>query len=190
MSSLERLAGATGTAAAVVAPPASLRTQKYGEDRLHLLVRDPHRVLAIWELSPALAERAAARASSVGAPLRSRLRIEQRRHGDPEGSRVTAFADLPDAQGGESWYFDLSDAGGEARATLGLDLPGTFEPLLVSRWSPLPPDRSCAEEGPGDLAAGAAAWLDRQANLSRALDRIPSPSSVSRYLISPERPKS
>ncbi len=189
MSSLERLAVAPGIAPSLAAPAIPLRSRRYGEDRLHLLVRDPHRVLAVWEISPALAARATARASEAGAPLRYRIEIERRAFEGADPS-VAASADLPDAIGGESWYLDLPEAGGEARAVLGLDLRGTFERLLSSRWTPVPPDRPCADVGAWDLAPEGAAWLARQGESSRALADAPAPSSVSRYLVSPARPKS
>ena len=55
-----------------------MRGRRYAEDRLYLLVRDPHTVLAVWELTPALHARAQASARDRGSPLRYRIQIERR----------------------------------------------------------------------------------------------------------------
>ena len=138
-----------------------------------------------WEISPALASLASSRAAAAGAPLRYRLLIECRERLEAE-SRVSASADLPDAIGQDSWYFDLRGPAGEARALLGLDLPGGFEPLLTSRWMPVPPDGPCHEEGSWDLDPEGAAWLSHHAGPGRNA-MVPVPSSASRYLVSPPR---
>ena len=67
--------------------------------------------------------------------------------GSGEGSEVVATADLADALHGDGYYVDLPEAGRPVRAVLGLDLPGRFLPLLVSRWAPLPPEGPAAEVG-------------------------------------------
>ena len=183
MSSFERLG--TGATPVVATPPAtSLRGRRYGEDRLHLLTRDPRRVFATWEISAPLAARAAALAAAAGAPVRYQLRVE--RSATPEGPvRETVTRDLPDALGGESWHVDLPTAGGAARAVLGLDLPGGFEALLVSRWTAVPPDGPCAEIGEWPVDAASAAWLAREAERLRGASGARMPSSVSRYLTAP-----
>jgi hypothetical protein len=186
MSSLERLAGA-GPAPAET-PTAGLRGRRHGEDRLHLLMRDPRRVFATWEVSPALAARAAARAVEAGAPLRYQLRIERAAAAEgPPSDSLTQ--DLADALGGESWYVDLPRGGGYARALLGLDLRGAFEPLLASRWIAIPPEGPCREEGSWPLDADATAWLTREAERLRSRVGARIPSSASRYLASPQSPK-
>lgn len=187
MSSLERLAPRESEAP-VEAPPAAWRGRRHGEDRLHLLVRDPHRAFATWEVSEALARRAAALASSRGAAVRYALTVE--RAGDTEGSLESWRVPLPDALGGEGWYVDLPHAGGSCRAVLGLDLPGgAFEPLLSSRWMPVPPDGPCRETGDWPADEVRRAWLERDAERQRGRVVTPLPSSASRYLASPQAPK-
>src|SRR5215831_4545526 len=131
MSSLDRLQ----QAATAEGPPAPLRVRRYGEDRLHLLVRDPKRVFATWQISASLARTAARRAESMRAPVRYRLWIDRvARVGDPP--RTVSWADLPDAVGGDGWYLDLPESGGFARARIGLELPDGPTTLLESGWMP------------------------------------------------------
>lgn len=182
MDSTERLAGLEP--APVAPPPAAWRGRRYDEDRLHLLVRDPRRVFAAWEVSRATADRAAALAAREGAPVRYVLRIE--RSPEPDGAVVeTLRNDLPDALGGEAWYVALSRGGGAARARIGLELPRGFEPLLVSRWMPVPPDGPCAEVGEWPAGDAARAWLLEEAERKRGRAVPRAPSSASRYLASP-----
>lgn len=182
MSSFQRLGGAAPTLASP--PAATLRGRRYGEDRLHLLVRDPRRLFATWEVSASLASRAAAIASAAGAPIRYQLRVELA--AAKEGAvRETLTHDLPDAVGGEAWYVALTRSGGAARALLGLDLPSGFHTLLASRWAAIPPDGPCAEEGDWPIDAAAAAWLAREAERQRAALGVRLPSSATRYLTAP-----
>lgn len=186
MNSFERLGAAA--ASAVAAPAATaLRGRRYGEDHLHLLARDPRRLFATWEVSAPLAARAADVAAAAGVPIRYQLRVE--RAGSSTGPvRETLRHDLPDAVNGEAWYVDLPNSGGAARAFIGLDLPGGFEPLLVSRWTEVPPDGPCAEEGDWPLDAAQAAWLEREEARQRAQKGARIPSSASRYLTPPPPP--
>ena len=179
MTSLERLA----TQAPVEAPAAPLRGRRHGEDRLHLLVRDPHRAAAIWEISPALHARAESMARAARVTLRYRLLVHQA-PGPDRAPSATIAIDLPDALQDESWFFDLSTSGGVARAELGLDLPSGFARLLASRWMPVPPDGPCAETGAWSVDPASAAWLDAEAARSRSGSPHTSPSSVARYLAS------
>lgn len=183
MSSFQRLGG---VAASEVAPTAtSLRGRRYGDDRLHLLARDPRRLFATWEISTSLAARAAAMAAEAGAPIRYQLRVI--RADRPEGAaRETLTHDLPDAVGGESWNVDLPSGGGAARAFIGLALPAGFETLLASRWAPVPPEGPCAEEGEWPLDDAAAAWLAREAERQRRASGARMPSSATRYLSADE----
>jgi len=182
MSSLDRLQ----PAATAEGPPVPLRGRRHGEDRLHLLVRDPKRVFATWEISASLARKAVARAESVRAPVRYRLWIDRvAREGD--APRVVSWADLHDALGGEGWYLDLPQSGGLARARIGLDLPDGPMTLLESRWMPVPPDGPCAEVGDWDIDAASAEWLARQERLARIHRPGASPSSASRFLDVPGR---
>lgn len=128
-------------------------------------------MLAVWEISEALAARAASLAREVGGPTRYVLTVD-RVERDGEEPVTVARVDLPDALGGESWYVDLPRGGGRARARIGLDRGGAFEPLLESRWAPVPPEGSCAEEAPWEISAEHAAWLAEQGALARALGRI------------------
>lgn len=163
--------------------PASLRGRRYGEDRVHLLVRDPRRVLAIWELSQATASGAAARSKEAGAPTRYALRIEREREGELAPD-VVGVTNLPDALGGEGWYVAIPPKAGRCRAVIGLDLPSGFEPLLTSRWAHTPPDGPCEETAPWPLGAEGEAWAARE--WSRAMgERAPAPSSTARYLPPP-----
>lgn len=187
MSSLERLAP-DGIETAAEPPRAAWRGRRHGEERLHLLIRDPHRAFATWEIGEGLARRAAALATARGGPVRYELRIERETH--HEGPRELARVPLPDAVGGESWYVDLPRAGGACRAVLGLDLPGgLFEPLLTSRWMPVPPDGPCRETGEWPVDDVHRAWLERESERLRGRVIAPLPSSASRYLASPQAPK-
>lgn len=177
MSSTERLAAQ----APAEAPQAPLRGRRYGEDRLHLLVRDPHRAIVIWEISPELHARASSLASAAHAPLHYRVVVHQAPRPDHEPSATIAF-DLPDALRDESWYLDLKAKGGVAKAELGLDLPSGFAPLLRSRWMPVPPEGPCAETGSWPLDPESAAWLDREAARARSGSPRTHPSSAARYL--------
>jgi hypothetical protein len=182
VTSLERLSSILPAEA----PPAPLRGRRYNEDRLHLLVRDPRRVFAIWEISSNLSRVVEERARVANAPVRYRIWIERiTRQGDQP--RTVAAADLPDALGGEGWYLDLPASGGLARAVLGIDLPQSQHALLVSRWVPVPPDHVCAEEGTWEIGAVGAAWLERQAAGGHRNVPDSAPSSASRYL-DPPRP--
>ena len=177
MSSTERLA----TRAPTEAPPAPLRGRRYGEDRLHLLIRDPHRALVTWEISPDLHARASSLASAAQTPLRYRVVVHQASRPDQAPS-ATIGLDLPDALRDESWYLDLEASGGVARAELGLDLPSGFAPLLRSRWMPVPPRGPCAETGAWPIDPASAAWLDLEAARARSDSPRTHPSSAARYL--------
>jgi len=188
VSSLERLAPRE-TAAPVEAPAAAWRGRRHGDDRLHLLVRDPHKVFATWEVSESLARRAAALAASKGAPVRYALQLE-RAGGAGEEPRESTRVPLPDALGGEGWYLDLPRGGGSCRAVLGLELPGGgFEALLASRWMPVPPDGPCRETGDWPVDDVRRAWLERESERLRGRAVTPLPSSSSRYLASPQAKK-
>ncbi len=184
MSSLERLDVGTEPAEA---PQTAWRGRRHGEDRLHLLVRDPRRVFAAWELSEPLVRRAAALAASRGAPVRYTLALE--RAGEGEEPRQVTRAAIPDALGGEGWYVDLPRGGGACRAVIGLELPGGFEPLLVSRWMPVPPEGPCRETGDWPVGDVRRAWLERESERLRGRVLTPLPSSASRYLASPQAPR-
>lgn len=177
MTSLERLA----TQRPAEAPAAPLRGRRYAEDRLHLLIRDPHRAAAIWEISPELHAHAESMARVVHTPVRYRIVVHQASSPDRSPSETIAI-DLPDALRDETWFFDLPMSGGVARAELGLDLPSGFAGLLASRWMPVPPDGPCAETGDWAMDPASAAWLDAEAARARSGDPRPSPSSVARYL--------
>ena len=124
----------------------------------------------MWEVSEALAARAAASARATQTPVRYVLLIERvERQGDPPG--LLARVDLPDALGGESWYVDLPRAGGFARARIALDLGGRMESLLESRWAPVPPDGPSAEEGSWEIPPEPRAWLAEQGALARVRGR-------------------
>ncbi len=177
MNSSERLA--PGLPVAAEAPQSSLRGRRYGEDRIYLLVRDPHTALAIWELTPALHARALATARERGSPVRYRMVIE-RRADERDAGRTLVAHDVPDALGGDRWYVKLPLAGGECRALLGISLGDAFSPLLESSWVPVPPDGPCAEEGAWDLTPEAKAWLLERARAARGA--AGAMGSAARYL--------
>ena len=178
MSSLERLAAA---APAATLPSSAWKGRRHAEDRLYLMVRDPHSAFAAWEITPALHRRAEAVARAADAAIAYQLRVERRRDGEAPAS-IAAIADLPDALGGEGWYFELPQSGGECRAALGVVLPGGFEPLLHSRWIPVPPDGACAETGEWDPNEGDLEWFDRLAGPTRPGLGSSFGSSARRYL--------
>ena len=186
MSSLERLAPTEITDAPNASGP--LRGRRYAEDRLHLLVRDPRHVLAIWEISQDLNERASTMAHAAGSPVRYQIRIEREtRVGAP--SEIARTVDLPDALRDELWYVELPEPGGRVRLHLGLDLSGRFAVLLTSRWASVPPGRPCGEVGKWPVDPESAAWLERRL-AEQALEPtgIP-PSSAARYLVPPGPPR-
>ena len=194
MSSFERL-GTPGSldplgpigAAATWAPP-SLRGRRYAEDRLHLLIREPRRVLVIWEISPATAATAAARASAASVALRYPVRIERERDGGLAPDTI-AGTDLPDALGGEGWYLAIPPRAGRCRALLGLDIGGRFESILVSRWIATPPEGACDSVAPWPLAPGGEAWVEREWRAAAAVTRSTTvPSSSARYQPPPAPP--
>ena len=185
MSSTERLAPLGPEGAAGAWAPPSLRGRRYGEDRLHLLVRDPRRVLAIWEVSPATASSAVARAAAASLPVRYQLRIERERDGGLAPETI-AGADLPDAIGGEGWYLAIPPRAARCRALLGLDLGGRFETLLVSRWVSTPPDGPCDAVATWPLAPGGEAWVEREwRDAAGGVPTTAAPSSSARYLPPP-----
>jgi hypothetical protein len=187
MSSFERLGAATEP---LPPPAASWRGRRFEEDRLHLLVRDPRRVFAAWEVSASLARRAAAMAASAGAPLRFVLAIERSESAPSQGAAPaeTIRVPLPDAILGDGWYVDLPRGGGFARAVLGIEIgagDAGQAPLLASRWMPVPPQGQCREEGEWPVDEARRAWLAREAERLRGR-AVPSlPSSAARYLTSP-----
>jgi len=183
MSSTERLAPPGPLGAAATWVPASLRGRRYGEDRLHLLVRDPRRVLAVWELSQATASGAASRAKEAGVAVRYVLRVERAREAELAPESI-ATAALPDALGGEGWYLAIPPKAARCRAVIGLELPQGFEPLLTSRWVATPPDGPCEQTAPWTLGAEGEAWAARQWAVALAA-RTPAPSSAARYLPPP-----
>ena len=196
MSSFERLGDLLGererhdeaTTQTLPPPPAALRGFRYGEDRLHWLVRDPRRGFALWEVSEDLARRAAAIASARKAPLRYALTIECADR--PDGTlRDQVRAPLPDVMGGEGWHVDLPRGGGICRAVLGLEFPDGFEPLLFSKWKPVPPEGPCKEIGEWPVDDVRRAWLEGETTRLRSRTVAPLPSSASRYLASPAVPK-
>jgi hypothetical protein len=148
------------------APLSALRGRRYGEDRLYLLVRDPHVALALWELTAATHAGVEAKARERRAPLRYQIRIE-RRAGPGARGETEAAQDLPDALGGERWHVKLPRPGGECRALLGVVVPEGFTAVLESSWVPVPPDGPCAEEGDWDLTPEGQAWLLEQAHAAR-----------------------
>lgn len=187
MSSFQRL-GSVASPDVAIPTATALRGRRYDDDRLHLLTRDPRRLFATWEISAPLAARAADLAAKAGAAIRYQLRVI--RADLPEGAvRETLTHELPDALSAESWNVDLPSAGGAARAFIGIALPTGFETLLASRWTPVPPEGPCAEEGEWPLDAAAAAWLAREAERQRLASGARLPSSASRYLSPPEPPK-
>ena len=142
MTSLERLA----VAPAPGASGAGHDRRRYGEDCLHLLVRDPRRVFATWEISPALASLASAKATEERAAIRYQIRVE-RAESKEGAARPVATVDLPNALGDDGWYIDLPISGGWVRALLGLSLPSGFHPLLYSRWASVPPEGPALDAG-------------------------------------------
>ena len=181
MSSLERLEAPRAKADT---PSAPLRGRRYVEDRLHLLIRDPRRAVAIWEISPALHARAESLAFAAGGPLRYRLLVHEAPRADDPPAR-TATIDLPDALRDESWYVELSGVAGFAQAELGLDLASGFAPLLRSRWMAVAPEGPCAETGTWPVDPARAAWLEAEAARARGGSPRPLPSSAARYLAPP-----
>jgi hypothetical protein len=155
---------------ALDAPPSFLRERRYGEDRLYLLVRDPHRALAVWELTPATHRRARTPAYQI--------RIE-RRQDERAAAETILRVEIPDALGGDRWYVTLPRSGGWCRARLGVADGGDFQALLESGWVPVPPDGPCAEEGTWDLTPEARAWLEARARAARGFPAPP--SSAARY---------
>jgi hypothetical protein len=140
-------------------------------------VRDPRRVLALWEWSPAAASAAAETAAKAGSPLRVALQVERER-GEALPPEVVATADLPDAFRDESWYLDIPPRAGRCRARMGLQLPSGFHAFLVSRWVATPPPGMCEAEGTWPLTPKGHAWAERERERGSRDERSVPGSSV------------
>lgn len=118
-------------------PPIPPLPDRYGQDRLLLLPRDPFTLFATWELSGGILEWTRARLGADGHAGRLALRLlegEVRRHGLPPP--VAAEFDV---EGCHSWYLHGARPGAIYSAQLGLRIGDRFIPLIHSLAVPLPP---------------------------------------------------
>ncbi|MCS6861531.1 MAG: DUF4912 domain-containing protein, partial [Abditibacteriales bacterium] len=112
----------------------------YGEDRVTLLVRDPHWLYAYWDFSPTTRERLGAGGS------RTVLRIKDVTNTSPDVPH--AFHDIELLPGADNWYIHVDQPERDYCADLGLVTPeGDF--VLLARSSAVRPPR----ERPSDVIA-------------------------------------
>lgn len=111
--------------------------QRYGVDRLLLLVRDPHWVYAWWEVTETNLE--AGRSQLAGADLVLRVYDVSAIHWD--GSNHHTFFDIAVQDSAGNWYIELGKPGSSFCAELGLRSPdGRFLALVRSNFVTLPRD--------------------------------------------------
>lgn len=126
-----------------VAPPMEeqfVLPSTYGEDRVTLLVRDPHWLYAYWDFSPATRERLGAGGSKTV------LRIKDVTNADPDVPR--AFSDIELLPGADNWYIHVDQPERDYCADLGIVTPaGDF--VLIARSQVVRPPR----ERPSDVLA-------------------------------------
>ena len=126
-----------------VAPPMEeqfVLPSTYGEDRVTLLVRDPHWLYAYWDFSPATRERLGAGGSKTV------LRIKDVTNTDPDVPR--AFSDIELLPGADNWYIRVDEPERDYCADLGIVTPaGDF--VLIARSQAVRPPR----ERPSDVLA-------------------------------------
>ncbi|MEW6272115.1 MAG: DUF4912 domain-containing protein [Thermodesulfobacteriota bacterium] len=128
--------------------------ERYDEDRVVVLPRDPSTVYVYWNLSEASRRRREAAIAAAGTgPLRDALQIELTTETDAEhaaaGHAGTAAWTVPLAPLAESAYVDLQRRCRAVRAVLGVLGPaGDFLALVASGRTTVPPARPAAEKAP------------------------------------------
>ncbi|WP_041313663.1 DUF4912 domain-containing protein [Heliomicrobium modesticaldum] len=108
--------------------------ERYGEDYIGVLVRDPYHIFIYWELTENMRKRVLHN-WGLGEDTPCRLRIEREDGGRWETVYV---AELP--PGAESWYVNGVTPGEVYRAQIGLNASeGQFVVILASAAIHLPP---------------------------------------------------
>jgi len=125
--------------ATAAAPVATFELpQRYGVDRLVVLVRDPYWVYAWWELTEARLEDGR---RQVGAGSPTVLRVYDISNIDWNGSNHHSAFDIEVEDLAGNWYIELGKPGATFCAELGLrTADGRFLPLLRSNTVTLPRD--------------------------------------------------
>ncbi|MGB4681528.1 MAG: DUF4912 domain-containing protein [Firmicutes bacterium] len=114
--------------------------ERYGEDRLVILPRDPHNIFAYWEISPQTREALARRASEEGCPEFA-LCLRVYKYGWGEGEDAEGFFDLEVSGDINNWYIAVPHADRCYRVELGWKAPGrSFQSLLRSNLIRTPRD--------------------------------------------------
>jgi len=135
----ERVADAkfyTGTPVARPEEPSGALPHEYGQERLTLLVRDPHTVFAFWEMPQQRLDRERERS---GRDSRLCVRIYDVTGVAFDGRNEIAYFDQEVYERVGSWYFDLGRAGHAFCADLGLRTQdGRFQTLLRSNAISMP----------------------------------------------------
>jgi len=135
----ERVADAkfyTGAAETKAAGPYDALPHEYGQERLTLLVRDPHTVFAYWEVPQTRLDQAHAR---MGQDVRLCIRVYDVTGVSFNGGNEVGYFDQEVYERIGSWYFDLGRAGHAFCADLGVRSPdGRFQPLVRSNTVAVP----------------------------------------------------
>lgn len=113
--------------------------QRYGEDRLVLLVRDPWWAYAWWEVTDATLQTTR---EAAGPGARFLLRVYNISGVDWNGANHNSFFDVDVVDTAGNWFLELARPGDSFQAELGLlDDAGRFHGMVRSNGITLPPDR-------------------------------------------------
>lgn len=111
---------------------------RYGEDCLFIMARDPYCLYAYWEVSPPTLERLP-RAGKEDVHALLQLRVFKHRY--MREAEVESCFDIHLAPGASSWYIAVGDPDCAYHAELGRVLPdGRFMTLLTSNTVQTPRD--------------------------------------------------
>ena len=114
--------------------------ERYGEDRLVILPRDPHNIFAYWEISPQTREALERRAAEEGRPeINFCLRVYKYAWSEEEA--VEGFFDIEVSGDNNNWYIEVPDADRYYHVELGWKTPqSSFRSLLRSNLIRTPRD--------------------------------------------------
>ncbi|MBN2172264.1 MAG: DUF4912 domain-containing protein [Candidatus Krumholzibacteriota bacterium] len=167
-SAASTAAPAASIAPAPEPPPGEMRDaswyppelpESYGEDRITLMVRDPHWLFCYWEVTDIL--RARVRADFSGDPW-TVLRI----HLLGDGDLVADGWEEGVPEGSRSWYLHTGRPGARFRVELGLkDATGLYRILVASNTVQAPQDQPSGRHGEEWVGLSREAWhrLERTA---------------------------
>lgn len=121
------------------APPQSYWQDRYSENRIVLMIRDPYWCFAYWDLTPD--KQAEVITKLAGGQARLVLRVYDVTGIDFSGSNAHRFADLEISEEANNWYINVWAADRSYCVDLGLRYPdGRFETLLRSNVVTTPRD--------------------------------------------------